>query len=89
MAVGFTLDSAWTLDGILKYGGLIIALAGVAIFGWYFVRINARAALAERSDIPAQSWRGRGALLGAKILALGIVVQVASFILGAMLPGRP
>ena len=89
MFVGFTSNSAWALDGTLKYGGFIIALAGVAIFGWYFVRINARAALAERSDIPVKSWRGSGALFGAKIFALGIVVQVASFILGTMLPGSP
>ncbi len=86
--MNIVLDIAWLLVKILSYGGLAVALLGVAIFGWHFVRINARAGRGETSAVPAASWRGPGATLGLKILLLGAGLQVASFFLSAVLPPR-
>lgn len=70
---------------MLSFGGLAIAFAGVAIFGWYFVLINARAAQVEMNKIPRSSWHGKGAMRGLRTLALGITLQLASFILAKIL----
>jgi len=72
---------------LFKYAGLALALAGVALFGWYFVRDNARAATRDTGD-GAVAWGGPRALLGAKIVAAGIALQVAAFLVAAFLPGR-
>jgi hypothetical protein len=82
------LDTAWLLQKILSLGGLAAALAGVAVFGWHFVRINALAARGDTEEIPASSWRGIGARYGLTILAAGVALAVASMILAASLPGR-
>ena len=63
------LSAAWTLQKGLSLGGLAVALAGVATFGWHFVRINAAAAQGDSSEIPPESWRGAGARYGLSIFA--------------------
>jgi hypothetical protein len=78
------LRHAWLLIKLASFGGVAVAVAGVAIFGWHFILINARAAR-EGDEIPAASWRGKGAMLGIGTLALGITMQVTSFILATML----
>jgi hypothetical protein len=82
------LDAARLLQKTLSLGGLAVALAGVATFGWYFIRINALAAEDETNQIPPESWRGRGAKFGLLILVSGIGLALAAMFLGAMLPGR-
>lgn len=82
------LNFAWIFVGVLKFGGLAVALIGVAIFGWYFVRGNAQAAREDASTVPSSSWRGAGPIFGAKILGLGIALQILSVLLAVALPGR-
>jgi len=82
------LDAAWLLQKTLSLGGLVLALAGVAIFGWYFVRLNALAAHGDSGKVPPEAWRGPGARFGYSIFAAGVVMAVASMILGGTLPGR-
>jgi hypothetical protein len=82
------LNFAWTFVGVLKFGGLAVDLIGVAVFGWYFVRGNAQAARDNSDKIPSSSWRGPGPIFGAKILGVGIALQVFSVLLAAALPGR-
>ena len=65
-----------------------MALAGVATFGWHFVRANARAARKDAGDDAPVAWGGAGAMLGAKLLGVGLAVQLAAFVLIALLPGR-
>ncbi len=81
------LDIAWMFCGLLKYGGLAVALGGVVIFGWHFVRANARAAR-QTVDENTVAWGGPGAMLGVKVLAVGVAVQVVAFVLMLLLPGR-
>ena len=82
------LSAAWVLQKALSFGGLAVALAGVATFGWHFVRINAAAARGDTSEIPPELWRGAGARFGLSILAAGVALTLASMILAAMLPSR-
>jgi hypothetical protein len=82
------LNLAWMFVGILKFGGLAVALIGVAVFGWYFVRENAQAAQGNSNKVPSSSWRGPGPIFGAKILAVGMTLQVMSVLLAVALPGR-
>lgn len=82
------LDGAWALVKILSYGGLALALGGVAVFGWYFIRLNARAVHGDQAGIPREAWRGKGARLGIRILACGAAMQIASIMLSVALPGR-
>ncbi len=79
------LDVAWPLVGLLKYTGLAAALIGIVIFGWFFVRGNAQS---ESGDVPSSSWRGPGPMLGAKILMVGTLLEIASIGLAVLLPGR-
>jgi hypothetical protein len=80
------LSAAWVLQKVLSLGGLLLALAGVATFGWHFVRINALAAQGDTNKIPPESWRGAGARYGLSILAAGVALAFASMILAAILP---
>lgn len=82
------LDAAWILVKTLTYGGLAVSLAGVAIFGWHFVRLNAVAAQGDSGDIPPESWRGPGARLGLMVLAGGAGLQLAAVMLASLIPGR-
>ena len=82
------LALVWHVQKVMSITGLVAALAGVVTFGWHFVRINALAALGDSGDIPAASWRGKGARSGLFIGALGVALAVASVILSANLPSR-
>jgi hypothetical protein len=82
------LDVAWLLVRTLNWGGLVVAWAGVTIFGWYFVRNNAAAAQGETNDIPRSSWRGPRAKLGFRLVVIGAAMQIASIILATTLSGH-
>jgi hypothetical protein len=85
------LDAAWMFAGFLKFGGLAVALGGVAMFGRHFIRSNARGAHNDSAgadgDAPI-AWGGAGAKRGLKVLALGLALQLAAFVLALLLPGR-
>jgi hypothetical protein len=82
------LDAGWLLQRSLSLGGLVLALAGVAIFGWNFIRLNALVARSDSGAVPPEAWRGAGARFGYLIFAAGVTLAVASTILAASLPGR-
>ena len=80
------LTIAWIFVRSLSLGGVAVAVAGVAVFGWHFVLINARASRVGMNSVPGKSWRGNGARLGLGMLGVGIAMQLASFLLAAILP---
>jgi hypothetical protein len=51
------LHLAWLLMTVLRFAGIIIVIAGVALFGVYFIGGNARAA---DGRVPVSSWLGVG-----------------------------
>ncbi len=82
------LSAAWHVQKFFSLGGLALALAGVAIFGWHFVRLNALAAQGDSGEIPPESWRGPGAKFGLQIFSAGVGIAVVAVILASMLPAR-
>jgi len=82
------LDAAWLLQKNLQLGGLVSALAGVAIFGWHFVRLNAAAARGDSEAIPVEALARRRRAFGYSIFAAGVTLAVASNDLSAALPNR-
>jgi hypothetical protein len=82
------LDTGWVLVAIFRYGSLIAALAGVAVFAKHFIAVTARAAHADAGEIPVESWRGPGAVMGMKLLGVGVAMLAASLFLSALLPPR-
>ena len=86
--MALALDVAWYAQKVLSWAGLMLALTGVAVFGWHFVSLNAHAARSDSGAIPPASWRGPVAKRGSLIFAGGIALAIASVILSAMLPGR-
>lgn len=87
-AMTVLLDMGWALVAIFRYGSLAVALAGVAVFAKDFIILNARAARAGSGEIPVESWRGPGAMMGAKLLGAGALLLAASLLLSAILPPR-
>ncbi len=82
------LDAAWKLIQYLDWGGLAAAFAGVVLFGWHFIRINAAAAQIDTAKVPSSSWRGQGARSAYMLVAIGAGMQIASIILAVAVPGR-
>jgi hypothetical protein len=82
------LAAAWLLQKTFGVAGLTGALAGVAVFGWHFIRISALVAQGDTDEISPESWRGSGARLGLSILACGVALAVASMVLANVLPSR-
>jgi hypothetical protein len=84
----FLLDAAWMLAKALSFAGLVIALSGVGVFGWHFVRANAAAAKVEGQENQAVAWGGQGARTGLMILAGGVAMAFLAVVLRLVLPGR-
>lgn len=83
-----SLNLAWFLVFALKYSGLIVALSGVVVFGWYFVSGNAQAVLSGSEEVPRTSWRGRGPMTGAAIVGAGFILTLLAILLASTLPAR-
>jgi hypothetical protein len=82
------IKAASILYSTLKIGSLIFALAGVAVFGWYFVRANTRAARDVSEKNAGVSWGGNGAKIGVRVLVFGLLLQLPAFLLVVVLPSR-
>lgn len=77
------------LSTLLKFCGVLVAVFGVGLFGFHFIRENARAARRGESAVPADAWRGAGPRKGARLLAIGALMLIASLIVSLILPGMP
>jgi hypothetical protein len=88
MIMTFTIDDVWRLTELLNYGGIAVAISGVAVFGWTFVKLNAIAAARESNTIPAASWRGRSAWAGVAILTGGVAMQILGYVIAVQIPLR-
>ena len=88
MEMDHIIDGVWGLTEALNFGGVAVAVVGVGIFGWTFVKLNALAARGESSSIPSASWRGRPSLVAATVLACGVGMQVLGYVIAVWLPFR-
>jgi hypothetical protein len=81
--MALALHLAWTLMTLLRFAGIIIVFAGVALFGAYFIAGNAKAA---DGRIPTSSWRGAGPRKAMRIAALGALLLLAAYLVSLFLP---
>lgn len=68
---------------VLRFAGVVIVFAGVALFGVCFIGGHARAA---RGGTVAASWRGPGCRKGIRIIATGACLLLAAYLIGLFLP---
>jgi hypothetical protein len=78
--------AAWAISRVLSVAALLLAVAGVIIFGWNFVKLSARAGQRESRDIPSQAWAGRQAKIAYWIVGSGAVLLLTAIILANILP---
>ena len=71
----------WIIGTVLRFGGLLLLFAGVAVFGVHFVGENARAAKQGDGTIPVSSWLGAGPRMGMRIFALGALLLLCASLL--------
>ena len=76
----------WILVTVLRFVGLPVMIAGIAVFGMYFVGENARAARSGDGTIPRSSWQGAGPRMGIGIFALGGFMLLGAVIVAMYLP---
>jgi hypothetical protein len=77
------LHLAWLLMTVLRFAGIIIVIAGVALFGVYFIGGNARA---TDGRVPVSSWLGAGPKKAMRIVALGALMLLAAFLTSFFIP---
>lgn len=75
------LHLVWIVVIVLRFGGLLAMVAGVAVFGVHFVGENARAAKLGDGTIPVSSWLGAGPRKGMRIFALGACMLLCASLL--------
>lgn len=78
--------AASAVSTILKFCGVALAFAGVMIFGFHFIRDNARSARQGESAVRQTAWRGEGPKKGIALFAIGVVVMLASLMVSFILP---
>jgi hypothetical protein len=81
--MALALHLAWTLMTVLRFAGIIVIFAGVALFGAFFIAGNAKAA---DGRIPASSWRGPGPRKAMRIIAVGALILLVAFLVSLFLP---
>lgn len=73
----------------LKFVGVAFGFAGVMVFGFHFIRENARSARQGESAVRREAWRGEGPKKGIRLFAVGVAVVLASLVVSLILPGQP
>jgi len=77
------LHLGWMLMTVLRFSGVLVVFAGVALFGVYFIGGNARS---KNGTVPRSSWLGAGPKQGMRISAWGLLMLAAAFVLSLMMP---
>jgi len=80
------LRSAFIVMTVLRFAGVFVVFAGVALFGVYFIGGNAHAARTPGGAIPTSSWRGAGPRKGLRIIVLGALMLLGAFLIKLMMP---
>jgi hypothetical protein len=77
--------AAWLTMTVLRFGGVAVVFAGVALFGTYFIVGNAKAA--RRGDrVPWSLLFEAGPKKAARILVVGAVMLAAAFVISLLMP---
>jgi hypothetical protein len=77
------LHLSWILMTVLRFAGVAVVFSGVALFGGYFIRGNGRS---QNGSVPRASWWGPGPRKGMLIVAGGLVLLAAAFLISLFMP---
>jgi len=77
------LHLAWIAMTVLRFAGVFVVFAGIALFGVYFIGGNARS---RGGRVPLSSWLGAGPRKGIRIFAAGALMLLGAFIIGLFMP---
>jgi hypothetical protein len=80
------LRIAWFTMTFLRFGGVAVVFAGVALFGTYFISGNAKAARGGDGRIPSSSWRGTGPKKALRVIVAGAIMLSGAFIISLFMP---
>lgn len=81
--MALVLHIAWLLIAFLRYAGVFVVFAGIALFGAYFIAGNARA---RDGKVPDLSWRGPRPRMGMRIIVLGVLMLLGAYLIGLFMP---
>lgn len=85
MSAVFLFLVSW-LSTVTKFAGAGIALTGLGIFGFYFIRENGRSARKGMNSVPTTAWRGKGPIKGLRYMAYGAILISISIAVSFLLP---
>jgi len=77
------LHFVWTVMTALRFAGVLVMFAGVALFGVYFIGGNARS---NDGAVPRSAWLGAGPRKGMRIFAAGLLMVLAAYALSLFMP---
>lgn len=80
------LHIAWLAMTFLRFGGVAVVFAGVAMFGAFFIAGNAKAARGGGGGIPRSSWLGAGPRRAMRIVAVGAIMLLGAFTISLFMP---
>jgi hypothetical protein len=81
--MNLVLHLAWLLMTLLRFAGVAVLFAGVALFGIYFIGGNARA---SNGKVPPSSWMGTGPKKGIRIVLLGLFMLLLAYVMAIFMP---
>jgi hypothetical protein len=81
--LNLALHLVWLLMTLLRFAGVAVIFAGVALFGIYFIGGNARA---SNGKVPGSSWMGPGPKKGIRIVLLGLFMLLLAYLLSMFMP---
>jgi hypothetical protein len=81
--MNLVLHLAWLLMTLLRFAGVAVIFAGVALFGIYFIGGNART---RDGKVPPSSWMGPGPKKGVRIFILGVLMLLLAYVIGIFMP---
>ena len=68
---------------VLRFAGVFVIFAGIALFGVYFIGGNARS---TNGTVPRSSWLGAGPRKGMRIVVAGAILLGGAFLISLFMP---
>jgi hypothetical protein len=68
---------------VLRFAGVIIIFAGVALFGVHFIRGNGRS---TDGKVPRSAWLGPGPKKAMRFVAVGAALLASAYVISLFMP---
>jgi hypothetical protein len=77
------LHFSYVVMTALRFAGVLVVFAGVALSGGYFIRGNARS---TDGCVPRSAWLGAGPMTGICIVGVGAGLLTGAFLISLFMP---